>query len=237
MRLIGRFLRQTTVWILGLVTLLPRPELHAEQTAAPPRERLEEVQVRASGLEGNLLGDPSEQPVRVYLPPTYRTNAARRYPVLYLLQGYMGKPSEWTDGYQGMKLDQTMDSLIGAGAREMIVVVPNGRNGYFGSFYLNSPVTGNWEDYLTRDLVSFIDGRYRTLAQAESRGIAGHSMGGYGALSLAMRHPDVYGATYGLSPCCIGLLGDLGATNPAWRKAIGFASGSRPEWCPSFRRR
>jgi pimeloyl-ACP methyl ester carboxylesterase len=73
---------------------------------------------------------------------------------------------------------------------------------------------------MVHDLVGFTDSSYRTLRQAESRGIAGHSMGGYGAIMLGMRHPDVYGALYGLSPCCLDMVGDLTSANPAWPKAL-----------------
>jgi S-formylglutathione hydrolase FrmB len=119
-----------------------------------------------------------------------------------------------------MKLPAEMDGLIAKGiAAEMIVVVPNGRNAYLGSFYTNSPVIGNWEDFIFRDLVKYIDGKYRTLSKPASRGIAGHSMGGYGAFMLAMKHPDVFGAVYSLSPCCVGMEGDLSAENPNWRAA------------------
>lgn len=116
-----------------------------------------------------------------------------------------------------MQLATLMDGLIATGtSKEMIVVVPNGRNAYFGSFYTNSPVTGGWEDFVARELVRWVDGNFRTVAAAESRGIAGHSMGGYGAIMLGMKHPDVFGAFYALSPCCVGLEGDLGPENQAW---------------------
>jgi len=86
-----------------------------------------------------------------------------------------------------------MDDLISKGAaKEMIVVVPNGSNRYLGSFYTNSSVSGNWEDYIYRDVVSFIDDTYRTITKPASRGIAGHSMGGYGALMLAMRQRGIF---------------------------------------------
>ena len=85
----------------------------------------------------------------------------------------------------------------------MIVVMPDGSNRYGGSIYTNSITTGNWEDYIVRDLVAFIGKNYRTLPRAESRGIAGHSMGVYGALKIAMKHPDVFGAVYGTSSCCL----------------------------------
>lgn len=187
---------------------------------------LEDLQIPAPSLAGNLLGDPTTQHVFVYLPPSYKTEMAKRYPTLYLLHGYGGRPEEWIkDGYQGMNLSTEMDSLIAKGiAAEMIVVVPNGRNAYLGSFYTNSVVTGKWEDFIAQDVVNYVDGKYRTLARASSRGIAGHSMGGYGAFTLAMKHPEVFGATYALSPCCMGLEGDTSGDNPYWRSAAKVTS-------------
>lgn len=187
---------------------------------------VEDLQVPAPSLAGNLLGDPAIQRVLVYLPPSYQRETTRRYPTLYLLHGYTASPQAWTNGgYQGMKLAGEVDSLISKGAAaEMIIVVPNGRNAYLGSFYTNSSVTGNWEDYIYRDVVSYIDGRYRTINKSSSRGIAGHSMGGYGAFTLALKHPDVFGATYALSPCCLGLEGDLAANNLVWAKAAKVTS-------------
>jgi S-formylglutathione hydrolase FrmB len=85
----------------------------------------------------------------------------------------------------------------------MILVMPDGSNKFGGSFYTNSITTGNWEDFITRELTSYIDKKYRTLPNAQSRGIVGHSMGGYGAIKLAMKHPDIYGAVYATSPCCL----------------------------------
>ena len=203
--------------VLGTIAQTPKPVTSGF---------LEELQVTAPSLAGNLLGDPTTQRVFVYLPPKYKQETSKRYPTLYLLHGYTGRPEEWVkDGYQGMSLQSEMDSLIAKGtSAEMIVVVPNGRNAYLGSFYTNSTVTGNWEDYIYRDLVSYVDGKYRTLAKSSSRGIAGHSMGGYGAFMLAMKHPDVFGALYSLSPCCFGLEGDLSGDNPVWAKAAKVSS-------------
>jgi S-formylglutathione hydrolase len=193
------------------------------QTGAPAASvgSVEDLRVPAPSIAGNLLGDPAVQRVFVYLPPSYKRETTKRFPSLYLLHGYTGSPEEWLKkGYQGLNLQTEMDSLIAKGlAAEMIIVVPNGRNAYLGSFYTNSVVTGNWEDYVYKDVVNYIDGRYRTLARSSSRGIAGHSMGGYGAFTLAMKHPDVFGATYALSPCCLGLEGDISGDNPVWAKA------------------
>ncbi len=186
--------------------------------------KLVEVKVYSPGLEGNLLGDPAKQQVVIYLPPSYETSPSRHYPVLYLLHGSAGQIGDWTDGaFQEMMILTTMDDLISAGAiGEMIVIMPNGRNVYLGSFYLNSTVTGNWEDFITRDLVSYIDSNFRTIPQAASRGIAGHSMGGYGAIVLGLKHPDIFSAVYGLSPCCLAMEADLGPDNPAWLRTLSL---------------
>ena len=189
--------------------------------------RLVEIKVPAPSLKGNLLGDPTEQSAAVYLPPSYDVSPARRYPTLYLLHGFLGNNRAWTKGgYQGMSLQPLMDEMIKSGKiREMIVVAPNGWNAYRGAFYTNSSVNGNWEDYIFRDLVQNIDANYRTIPKAESRGIAGHSMGGYGAVTLGMKHPDVFSAVYALSPCCLGMEGDFTSeNNPAWLKTIRLTS-------------
>jgi len=201
--------------------------------------RVVEVKVAAPALKGNLLSDPTEQSVAVYLPPSYNTSPAKRFPTLYLLHGFLSTNKVWTNGYQGMSLQQLMDEAIKSGKiREMIVVAPNGWNAYRGAFYTNSSVTGNWEDYIYRDLVQNIDANYRTIARSESRGIAGHSMGGYGAVTLAMKHPDVFSAVYALSACCLGMEGDFTSDNPAWLKTIRLTSReelkSRPNSLDDF---
>jgi S-formylglutathione hydrolase FrmB len=194
--------------------------------AQAPAGKLDDLHIDIPSLKGNLLGDPTDQHVQVYLPPSYSTSTAKRYPVLYLLHGYGGDVENWTTkAYQGMNLVSDMDALIKSGVTpEMIVVVPNGVNSYFGSFYTNSSVNGNWEDYIYKDVVGYVDGHYRTIARAASRGIAGHSMGGYGAIMLAMKHPDVFGAVYALSPCCVGLVGDASDDNPNWAKSAKVTS-------------
>lgn len=181
--------------------------------------------VPVEALRSNLLGDPAEIRVAVYLPPAYDSSPARRYRSIYLLHGWLGSIDEFgvregKPGFQGMQLAATMDEAIARGIiAEVIVVVPEGRNRYFGSFYLSSSVTGRWEDAIARELVPWIDARYRTEPGADSRGIAGFSMGGFGAIVLAMKHPDVFGAVYALSPCCLGMVEDIGPGNPWWENA------------------
>ena len=219
--------RLTRVFFFAVVCIISlNATSFAQQGAKPaPGGRLIELKVPAPSLKGNLLGDPAEQSIAVYLPPGYDTSSTARYPTLYLLHGYTATNGAWLNGYQGMKLQVLMDDMIKSGkVGEMIVVAPNGWNAYKGGFYTNSTVAGGWEDYIYRDVVQYVDSNYRTIARAESRGIAGHSMGGYGALTLAMKHPDVFGAVYALSPCCVVMEGDFSEQNPAWFNTLRLTS-------------
>jgi S-formylglutathione hydrolase len=151
------------------------------------------VKLESAALAKNLIDEPAEHSIRVYLPPGYESSR-KHYPVVYYLPGY-------DDTQFGAALPVGMDTLLQQGAvQEMIIVMVPGRNRLGGSFYVNSPVTGNWEDYITQEVVGYIDSTYRTLPRAESRGITGHSMGGFGALNIAMHHPDLFSAVYSLSP-------------------------------------
>ncbi len=160
----------------------------------------ERVTVRGASLERNLEGDSPDRGVIVYLPPSYATSRTRRYPVLYALHGYSISNEKWTSE---IRTPQTIEGAFATGTREMIVVIANAQTRHNGSMYSNSVTTGNWEDFMSRDLVAYVDARYRTIANRSSRGIAGHSMGGYGTVRIAMRHPDVFSAFYAMSPCCM----------------------------------
>jgi S-formylglutathione hydrolase FrmB len=203
-----------------------------QQATKPARGgRFVELKIPAPSLKGNLLGDPTEQSIAIYLPPSYDTSPTKRYPTLYLLHGFTSSNNAFRTG---LNLQPLMDQLINGGKiGEMILVLPNARNGYLGSFYVNSAVNGNWEDYIYKDLTQYVDANYRTLSKAESRGIAGHSMGGYGAMMLAMKHPDVFSVVYSLSPCCLGVEGDLTSENPAWLKTIRLTSKDELKTRPS----
>lgn len=182
---------------------------------AAAQSRVVDATVHSPGLEHNRLGDPADQPVSIVLPAAYAQDAQRRFPVLYILHGFADR----TPRHQAAEfLRAALDRHIAAGAAQpFIIVLPNGLNKYFGAFYANSSTTGNWDDYVTRDLVHYIDSHYRTLADPAHRVIAGHSMGGYGALTLAFRHPDVFGSVYAMSPCCTDMVADAGPSNPAWK--------------------
>lgn len=202
----NEWLRIASVYaVLILVAALP----------ALAQSQVFEVTVHSPGLEHNLLGDSADQRVGVYLPAAYRTQPQRHFATIYFLHGFADTPAK-----RVAEIIQTyMDKLIASGQiKPMIVVAPNGLNRYFGSFYVNSTVTGNWEDYVVHDVVGYMDTHFRTIAAAESRGISGHSMGGYGSLMLAFRHPDVFSSVYAMSPCCTVLDADLGPSNPEWSR-------------------
>ena len=164
--------------------------------------RLHEVTVYAGSLKENLVGLSCRQQVLIYLPPSYRYGGERRYPVLYFLPGYDDPVWTFTGGaLQGFRLRDSMDRLLSRGQiGEMIVVLPSGSTPLGGTFYVNSPVLGQWEDYVSQDLVEYVDSHFPTLRCPSGRAIAGTTAGGSGALILAMHHPDVFGSIYALDP-------------------------------------
>ena len=95
------------------------------------------------------------------------------------------------------------DAAMADGAREVIMVMPDAFNKYGGSMYSNSPAIGDWESWIVRDLVSYIDANYSTIGKPGSRGLSGHSMGGYGTLRIGMKYPGIFAALYAMSSCCL----------------------------------
>ena len=190
-------------------------------TAAVAQEgRLVREKVHATSLEKTVTAESADRTVSIYLPPSYDASPAKRYPVVYLLHGITDTDEAWIKPWKAEpwhSLPDVMNRGI-ADKRfgEMIVVMPNEKTNWGGSFYTNSAVTGNWEDFTVRELVAYVDGKYRTLARAESRGLGGHSMGGYGAIKLGMKHPDVFSVIYGINPAVLGWGEDLSAENPAF---------------------
>jgi S-formylglutathione hydrolase len=193
--------------------------------AVPLYAEVIEVTVPAPSLAGNLLGDPAEQETAIYLPRGYQTETSKRYPAVYLLHGIGDTHDVWL---QHFRVPQLLDALISSGdIPPIIVVMPNGRNFYSGSFYANSSVAGRWEDFIAVDLVGYVDRRYRTLARADARGVVGHSMGGLGAITLGMHRPEIFQAVYAMSPCCLAPVEDIGYGNPAWHQAATATSAEQ----------
>jgi S-formylglutathione hydrolase FrmB len=160
------------------------------------RGRVEPVRFESEVLRGNPCHDPHHRLVPIYLPPSYDHESRRRYPVVFVLTGFTGRGRMLlNDGPWSPALDERMDGLIGRGeCGEMILVMPDCFTRYGGSQYLNSSATGRYEDHLIQELVPFVDRQFRTLAQPGHRGVMGKSSGGYGAMVLGMRHPEVFGA-------------------------------------------
>jgi enterochelin esterase-like enzyme len=145
--------------------------------------------------------------VIVVLPPGYDRNRGRRYPVVYALHGYSIGAEQWI---KEIHLPQTAEGAFARGTPGMIIVLPDSKNVHNGSFYSNSVTTGNFENFIADELIDFIDARYRTLARPESRGLVGHSMGGYGASRIGIRRAERYGALYLMAPCCQSAMGARG---------------------------
>jgi enterochelin esterase-like enzyme len=157
---------------------------------------LEKIRVNSPSLAGNLQGNDPVRDVHVYLPPGYALGN-QRYPVIYFLHGYAVTAEIYVNDV--LRIPAATDTAMAGGARPAIIVMPDAFTLFGGSFYSSSPVIGDWESWIAKDLVAHIDRNYRTLAKRESRGLSGHSMGGYGTLRIGMKHPEVFGALYAMS--------------------------------------
>jgi len=179
--------------------------LSAADAQGPPSTcAVEFVKVHGKGLDGNLEGDSPDRDVAVLLPPSYATAKNRHYPVVYMLHGFTDHMGKWFGLEQfWINLPDVVNRAKVAGIAEMIFVMPDAYTRYEGSMYSSSVTTGDWENYIATELVAYIDAHYRTLARPASRGIAGHSLGGYGALRIGIHHPEVFSAIYALNPCCL----------------------------------
>lgn len=174
--------------------------------------------IHSSALEGNLLGDPADRTVNIYLPKSYTTHPNKQFPVIYFLHGTptwgnMLMAPEPFDIFMQMAnlalpvdfpeegfLEWVNNLVDNEGMKEAIIVMPDAQTLFGPSLFLNSPVLGNHEDYIVNDLVSYIDSHYRTISHFNWRAITGHCAGAYGALNIAMKHPKVFRYVGALSP-------------------------------------
>ncbi len=192
----------------AIAMLLPSGQLFAAQVqtivpAPVPGAQLvtvEHIKIHGTALEGNLEGEAVDRDVIVFLPPSYQKELKRRYPVVYAMHGYFIGADQWSNE---IHVPQTIEGAFAQGSLEMIVVLPDSKTIYNGSMYSSSQTTGDFEKFIYHDVVAYIDAHYRTIPDRQSRGLVGHSMGGYGASRIGMKHPDVFGALYIMSPCCM----------------------------------
>jgi hypothetical protein len=160
-----------------------------------PAGRFEETTFESEALRGNPLGDPHIRPLWVYLPPGYDDEQDRRYASIYMIQGLTGQLDMWRNRAAFRRnFPELADDLFATGdAPPCILVWVDCWTSLGGSQFLDSPGTGRYHTYLCDEVVPWIDGRYRTVAEAANRGIAGKSSGGYGAMVTPMLRPDVFG--------------------------------------------
>lgn len=173
--------------------------LFSTQAGAQENARVVETTFEAPSLAGNLEGNPTTRDVVVVTPPGYDEHPDRRYPVVYFLHGYW-MPVEAQQA--GFRLDEAVQASSEAG-HDFIMVMPDGFSKLRGGFYSSGPTVGDYESMVTDDLVDWVDAHYRTIADPAARGLAGHSMGGYGTIRIAMHRPGIFSSIYMMSACCL----------------------------------
>jgi enterochelin esterase-like enzyme len=200
-------LRWAQLTLTALAAAAGSADLAAQlQTEVPPviadakPVGVEHIRIHGTSLEGNLEGDVVDREVLVFLPPSYTSAKKRRYPVVYALHGFSIGAEQWS---HEIHVPQTIEGAFAKGAHEMIVVLPDSKTAQNGSMYSSSVTTGDFEKFIAHDVVQYIDSHYRTIPDRASRGLVGHSMGGYGATRISMKHSDVFGSVYIMSPCCL----------------------------------
>jgi S-formylglutathione hydrolase FrmB len=173
--------------------------------------KLTNFTINAKTLQ-NDGGENKNRNVSVYLPPGYE-KGNKRFPVIYYLHGFMGTDS----------ISSSMKMILDRGIaqqkiRPFILVIASHYTLYEGSFYSNSSLTGNWTDFQAKELVEYIDSNFKTLATRDGRGIAGHSMGGYGAIKIGMLFPDVFSSVYALSPGLLAFVKEFGPNSDSFKE-------------------
>ena len=162
----------------------------------PLRGKLDEIEIDSRALRGNPLGDPHVRPLWVYRPPAYETDAARRFPAIYLIQGLTGQVDMWKNrtSFRPNVIELVDELFARPDVPPCLVVMVDAWTSYGGSQYVDSPGTGKYMTYLCDDVPAFVDAKYRTMASRDHRALTGKSSGGYGAMVVPMMRPDAFGA-------------------------------------------
>lgn len=173
--------------------------------------------IASTALQNNG-GENPRRKITVYLPPGY-DKSTKRYPVIYYLHGFMGNDS----------ISPAMKSILDMGIasnkiRPYILVISDQYTLFQGSFYTNSSLTGNWADFTAKELVAYMDKNFRTIPNRDSRGIGGHSMGGYGALKIAMLYPETFSVVYALSPGLLAFVKEFGPNSDSYKQLGNITS-------------
>jgi enterochelin esterase-like enzyme len=205
---------RTRVSAIGLQTFITLLALVLSGLTLPAQSssRIEMRELNSKSLEHTLAGTNPIRKLAIYLPAGY-DGSAKRYPVVY----YLPMPGPFEPSFYQNDVRQLLDHAMQSGTIAPVLLVSVDMATPIGcSWYTNSPVTGNWEDFMIREVVPYIDASFRTMASRNSRGILGDFMGGYGAIRFGMTHPEVFGSVYAMHP-------------------VGTGSGiytmySRPDW-------
>lgn len=181
---------------------------------------IQRFDIQSDAFDGNLIGVEPRRSVEVYLPEGYG-RSQHRYPVLFAFHDFF----EGADAlFERHDMDGLLDRAIAEGRLPpTIVVTADFSTPVASSLFTNSPVSGRWEDFIVEDLVPHIDDRFRTLADRETRGVFGYHIGGYGAIRMAARHPDLFGSVYALHPVATGV-GNVNRVVPNWDNLLAATS-------------
>jgi len=200
-------------WVIWFVLAIPVAAM--AKTATPVAGQLVTRSIAGKSLMHSRIGTDPNRSLIIYLPAGY-DRSAQRYPVIYYLPNALDGFRTDFDQHDAKAL---FDRAIAAGViGKVIIVTPDLVTPVGCSWYVNSPVTGNWEDFVLTELVPYVDANFRTLAKRDSRGILGDRMGGYGAIRFGMRHPDVFGTVYALHPVGTGTGVQTMHSRPDWDK-------------------
>jgi pimeloyl-ACP methyl ester carboxylesterase len=176
------------ITILFIFTLLLTSNNHLQIQNGNAQPQMQEFFISAPSLINDIFGRSSTQSY-IIRPPNFYNTSDQRYPVIYFLHGFSTNPEYFENTFASINFE------------DVIVVLPSGHHEIVGgTFWENSPITGNWEDYLIYDVVNFTDSNFRTIADRDFRGVSGLSMGGYAAINIGIKHPDVFGSVYAISP-------------------------------------
>ncbi|KPL69363.1 hypothetical protein SZ64_15350 [Erythrobacter sp. SG61-1L] len=196
-------LKKLAVLAAACAAMLAAPAMAQNITApaAPVPEgiKVDTIKVHSPALEGNLEGNSTDREALVVLPPSYGKDKKKRYRVVYYLHGFA---IDGRNFYNFMKVPDAVNNSAKRG-EEFIVVVPDTLTKLGGSMYSTSVTTGDFRAFVAKDLVAYVDSHYRTIAKREGRGLAGHSMGGYGTWVIGMTYPETFAAIYAQNACCI----------------------------------
>jgi hypothetical protein len=177
----------------SVVAELPATEEKSVTTAPLEEGTWESFEFTSQALADNLIGDPATRTIHIYLPPGYDASD-QRYPVVYTLHSYSSDLSDI------LGMGEQLNILIANGeSREMILILPDGDNMFGGSYYLSSPTIGDYESYISKELVAHVDSNYRTIPNRDTRGITGCGTGGNGALHLAFKFPNIFSSAAAVS--------------------------------------